>query len=144
MEILGYTIWKPLVTCEGICDKEPFETPLLIFIKNFPELINEFYAGNEFWVTPKEEYVDFLKTLISERLQIITNKGDWRADFSKEQLKLFENSEMIVQSAFLGKQYEINVMNRFNSITISLISFYNNLVAVKQNSGLKVIPKIKR
>jgi len=67
-------------------------------------LINEFYAGNELWIIPKEEYIDFLKTLISERLQIITNKGDWRADFSNEQLKLFENSEMIVQSAFLGKQ----------------------------------------
>jgi len=35
-------------------------------------------------------------------------------------------------------------MNRFNSITISLISFYNNLVAVKQSSGLKVIPKMNR
>ncbi|MGH1388012.1 hypothetical protein [Kordia sp.] len=142
MKIKGYSIWKPLVICEGVFDVAPFETALIIFLKGFPDLANEFYAGNEFWIKPEEAYLHFLEELILERLESITKEGDWRNEYKQEHIALLKKAQMIIKFEFLGKQYEINTFGDRNaSTTMDLISFYNALVDVKDGLGLKVTPK---
>ena len=142
MEIKGYSIWRPVILCQGNFDVMPSENALIIFLKEFPELADEFYSGNEFWIRTEEVYLRFLEELILERLKLVSQNDNRKNRYTQGQKKILKRGQRIVEFNFLDKQYEINTFgNKDNSVTMDLISFYDMLVNVKDSLGVKVIPE---
>ncbi|WP_299677616.1 hypothetical protein [uncultured Dokdonia sp.] len=142
-KICGYDILKfETFRQRDTLDIDDDTNYLMIFLKEFPELSEQFFSGKEIWVKPEKKYLDFLENILDKRFSELEKNHSWKTEYSEEIIDFIRKGGYISFYTYRDTDYEINIWgNRSSQLTVRFLTFYNLLKEKNNDFGIKITPK---